>query len=76
MNVIISERMVELLYVNQGVLEKCDKEENVEVTRAAIASCLKRRKQNVLSYVMYSPRHRQAGARVIIFQLKLRNAPE
>jgi len=36
--------MVELLYVNQGLLEECDKEENVEVTRAAITFCLKRRK--------------------------------
>ena len=36
--------MVELLYVYQGLLEECDKGENVEVTQAAITSCLKRRK--------------------------------
>jgi hypothetical protein len=55
--------MVELLYVNQGLLEEFDKEENVEVTRSAVTSCLKRRKKNVLSNVTYWPSQRLTGAR-------------
>jgi hypothetical protein len=56
---------------NNGLLEECDKEENVEVTGAATASCVK-----FLSNVTYSPSHRQAGTPIINTQSTLRTAPD
>ena len=35
--------IVIILYSNKGLLEECDKEENVAVTRAATVSCYKKR---------------------------------
>jgi len=32
-----------VVFFNKGLLEECNKEENVEVTRAAATSCLKSR---------------------------------
>jgi hypothetical protein len=46
---------------NKSLHEKCDKEENVDVTGAAATFCLKRRSQHISSYVTYSPSHHQAA---------------
>ena len=61
---------------NKGHLEECDKEQNVEVTGATSASCLKRKLLNFLSSVTYSPSHRQVGALMVDIQLTLRTAPD
>jgi len=53
---------------NKGLLEECDKEENLEVTGAAASSCLKIRLYNLVSNVTYSPSHRHASAPLISFQ--------
>jgi hypothetical protein len=58
---------------NKGLLEECDKEENVEVTGAATTSSLKRRLK-CLSNVSYSPSHRQAGTPMINILSTLRTA--
>ena len=50
-----------IILLKKGLLDECDKEENVEVTWAVTTSCLKRRFKNVLSNVAYSPSHRLAG---------------
>jgi len=42
---------------NKGLIKEHDMEEILEVTGAAITSCLKRRLYNVLSNVTYSRNH-------------------
>ena len=61
---------------NKGLVEVSDKEENLEVTGAAPASCLKRRLQNVLSNVTYSPSHCQTGIPITNTYQTLRTAPD
>ena len=64
------------LVSNKGLLEECDVKENVAVTGAATASCLKSRMQNVLPNVTYSPSHRQAGTPTINIRSTLRTATD
>ena len=61
---------------NKGLLEECDKEENVDVAGAATTSCLKTGLQYVLTNVMYSPSHRQADSPKKNIQSKIRIAPD
>jgi len=60
---------------NKGLLEECDKEQNLAVNGAATASFLERRFQNVLPSVTYSPSHRQAGSLTINIQSTFCTAP-
>jgi len=60
---------------NDGLLEECDKEQNVTVTVATTAYCYKRILQNALSNVTYWSSHRQTGAPTINIQSSLRTAP-
>ena len=54
----------------KGLLEECVKEQNLEVTGAVTASCLKRMLCNIVFNVTHSPSHRQTGAHMInIYQL-------
>jgi len=50
--------------------------ENAEVSGFATTPCFRRRLQNVLSNVTYSPSHRQAGAPLLNIQSTLRTAPD
>jgi hypothetical protein len=59
---------------NKGLLEECDKKENMQVTGTAATSCLKRR-LNVLSNVTYSASHRWAGAPTTNIQSALTTLP-
>jgi hypothetical protein len=60
---------------NSGLLEKCDKEENLEVTEANTNSCSKIL-ENVVSNVMYSPIHHLASTRMVNIQSTLQTAPD
>jgi len=61
---------------NKGLLEECDKEQNVAVTGAAATSCLIRMLWNFLFNFTYSPSHRQAGTRVMNIQSIPHKAPD
>jgi len=52
------------------------KKSNVAVTVAAATSCFKRRHQNVLPNVTYSPGHRQLGVPMVNMQSTFRAAPD
>ena len=61
---------------NGGLLEECDKEQNMAVTVAAAASCLNRTLYNVLFNVTCWPSHRQTGTPTTNIQSALRTAPD
>jgi hypothetical protein len=61
---------------NNGFLDKCDNQENLELNGDAIASCLKRTSQNSLSNVTHSSSHRQSSAPAINIQSTLRTASD
>jgi hypothetical protein len=61
---------------NKGLVEECNKEENLAVIEAATFSCFQRRLYNTLFKVTYSPSHRQAGAPVMNIQSTIRTAPD
>jgi hypothetical protein len=65
-----------IIISNKGLLKECNKDENVEVTRAATTSSLKRGLWNILSIVTYSPIHCQACIPVINIQSALHATPD
>jgi hypothetical protein len=60
-------------YISKGPARNMTK--NVTVSGAAIAFCLNRRQQNVLTNVTFSPSHRQTGTPTINIQSTLHTAP-
>jgi hypothetical protein len=61
---------------NKDLLKEFSKEENLGVNGAVTASYLKRRLQNILSNVTYSPSHHQTGAPTINIQSTFRTASD